>query len=46
MNEFEVKEFSIPLDKDELLRSRANSYSVTDIVPSGSLAQALDGKKQ
>ncbi|XP_043285102.1 condensin complex subunit 1 isoform X2 [Venturia canescens] len=41
----EIKEFSIPLDKDELLRARASSYSVIDIVPSGSLAQALDATR-
>lgn len=38
-----VKNFVIPLVKDELLTSHAQQYFVEEIVPLRSLSQTLDG---
>lgn len=38
-----VRNFVIPLTKDELLTSHAGQYSVEEIVPSRTISHALDG---
>lgn len=43
MCELGIKEFLIPLEKDELLASRAGLYNVEEIVPPAALRQVLDG---
>ena len=38
-----IKDFVIPVNKDELLQSRSGQYVVKEIVPIRLLPQALDG---
>lgn len=39
-----IKDFIIPLNKDELLTLNAEQYSVEKIIPVGMVSKALDGK--
>lgn len=39
-----IKDFIIPLNKDELLTSHAGQYSVEKIISLGMIPKALEGK--
>ena len=39
-----VKDFVIPLDKDDLLKNHAGQYSVNEVFPIRAINQALDSE--